>query len=266
MRRRIAARLVGAAALAQGLIGALAPALARDPAPAPARDPACAVPPALVEPVASLPALGAALERAAPVRIVALGSGTTQGIGASTPMASFPMRLEAALKPRTGSMVNVVNLGAQRQLASEMLARLEREVLAHKPTLVLWETGTVDAVRGVPLDEFTVQLEAGIAKLRQAGVDVVLIDPQYARYTPRVVNILPFVEAMRTVAGSGQLVLFDRFEVMRHWIDNNVFHLDERVPPRLAAGEIDQVYNCIAELLADMILTAAPKSSHVVAK
>jgi hypothetical protein len=176
------------------------------------------------------------------------------------------MRLAATLEPRTGASVTVVNLGAQRQLASEMVARLERDVLSQKPTLVLWETGTVEAVRGVPLDEFTQQLETGIARVRQAGADVLLIDPQFARYAPRMINVLPFVEAMRTVAGMDQLVLFDRYEVMRHWIDNNVFHLDERVAPRLAAGEIDQVYNCIAALLADVILSAAPKSSHTAAK
>jgi hypothetical protein len=254
MSRRALAGLIGAAVFA-----AAASAVA-------AAEPTCAVPPGLIEPVATLPRVGAALEHAEPLRIVALGSGTTQGIGASGPAASFPMRLAAKLEPRTASRVTVVNLGLQRQLASEMVARLERDVLTHKPTLVLWETGTVEAVRGVPLDDFTQQLEAGIARLRQAGADVVLIDPQYARYAPRMVNVLPFVEAMRTVAGMDQLVLFDRFEVMRHWIDNNVFHLDERAAPRLAAGEVDQVYDCIGVLLADVILSAAPKSSHTAAK
>jgi len=252
--RRAWAGLIGAIALVAGV-----PAHGADA-------PSCAVPPTLLEAVATLPRVGAAIERQEPLRIVALGSGTTQGIGASGPAASFPMRLEAKLQPRTGSRVSVVNLGVQRQLASEMLARLERDVLSHKPTLVLWETGTVEAVRGVPLDEFTQQLETGIARLRQAGADVLLIDPQYARYAPRMVNVLPFVEAMRTVAGMDQLVLFDRFEVMRHWIDNNVFHLDERAAPRLAADEIDQVYDCIGALLADVILSAAPKSNHIVAK
>jgi lysophospholipase L1-like esterase len=251
----MAAWLLGAGAL----LSALPPSAA-------ARDQACAVPPALIEPVATLPVVGLTLERVQPVRIVALGSGTTQGMGASSPAASFPMRLQAALQPRVAAPVSVINQGVQRQTAQEMLARLERDVLSYKPTLVLWETGTVDAVRGVPLDEFTALLDAGISRLRQAGVDIMLIDPQYARYAPRVVNILPFVEAMRTVAGMGQLVLFDRFEVMRHWVDNNVFHLDERAPPRVVMGEIDQVYNCIAELLADVIVAAPPKSSHTAAK
>jgi lysophospholipase L1-like esterase len=254
MRRRTV--MAGVAALALGLVQG----------PAAAGNPSCAVPPVLLETAASLPHLGVAIERSLPVKIIALGAGTTQGLGASSPMASYPMRLEAILKPRTGGAVTMINLGKQGQSTSEMLARLERDVLAQKPTLVLWETGTVDAVRGVPLDEFTVHLEAGIAKLRQAGIDVLLVDPQYARHTARVVNILPFVEAMRTMAGMGQLVLFDRFEVMRHWIDNNVFQLDERAAPRLAAGDIDKVYNCIAELLAEQMLAAAPKASHTAAK
>lgn len=246
-------------------LGALALGLCLAPA-AVAGDPRCAVPQALIEPAAGLSAVAHALEHDTPVRIVAIGSGTTKGIGATGPAAAYPARLQSALQPRVKASVTMVNLGVQGQTANEMLARLKHEVMTHNPTLVLWETGTVDAVRGVPLDEFTTQLEAGINKLRRAGVDVLLIDPQYARHTARVVNILPFVEVMRTIAGMAQLVLFDRFEVMRHWVDNNIFQLDERAAPRLAAGDIDKVYNCIGELLADVILQAAPKSSHTAAK
>ena len=229
-------------------------------------EPKCAVPPALIEDASPLPALTKIAERALPIRIVALGSGTTQGMGASAPAASFPARLEAALGRRVISHVNVINVGVQRQTAGDMLARLERDVLAHRPALVLWETGTVDAVRGVALDDFTAQLESGITRIRQAGADVMLIDPQYSRAASRVVNILPFVEAMRTFAAAEDLILFDRFEVMRHWIDNGIFHLDERQAPRLTAGEIDQVYDCIAQLLGEVIVNALPKAAHTAAK
>jgi acyl-CoA thioesterase I len=232
-----------------------------------AESPRCAVPPALLPDPTPLPALSAAaLERTPPVRIVALGSGTTQGLGASSPAASFPARLEAALAPRLAPPVSVLNQGVQRQTAADMLARLDRDVLAQRPALVLWETGTVDAVRGVALDDFSAQLEAGIARIRRAGADVLLIDPQYARYAPRVVNILPFVEAMRTVAASHGVMLFDRFEVMAYWIDNEVFHLDDRPAPRLVGSEIDQVYDCIAELIAHMILDAIPQAAPTAAQ
>ncbi len=187
-------------------------------------------------------------------------------MGASGPASAFPARLEVALGRRVTSLVNVINVGVPRQTAGDMLARLERDVLAHRPALVLWETGTVDAVRGVPLDDFTAQLESGITRIHQAGADVVLIDPQYSRAAPRVVNILPFVEAMRTIAAADDLILFDRFEVMRHWVDTNVFHLDERQAPRLAATEIDQVYDCIAQLLGQMIVKALPQAAHTAAR
>jgi acyl-CoA thioesterase-1 len=246
---------------ALALLGALIPTAA-----ARAADPTCAVPPALLEAAFTLPATGAAVANAQPIRIVALGSGTTFGLGASTPAASFPARLEQTLRPRLVSPIIVANQGVQRQTIADMVARLDRDVLAHSPTLVLWETGTVDAVRGLGLDDFTAALETGVARIQRAGADVLLIDPQYARAMPRLVNLLPFVEAMRTVAASHELILFDRFEVMRYWIDNNVFHLDERAPPRLVVGEIDQVYDCIAQLLAQVILNATPKTAPTAAK
>jgi hypothetical protein len=221
-------------------------------------NPICSVPPTLVTDDSPLPVVAQAAARGAPIRIVALGSGTTLGLGASSPAAAFPARLEATLRPQLASPVTVINQGVQRQSASDMVARLDKDVLVLKPTLVLWETGTVDAVRGVPLDEFSETLEAGVARIREAGADVLLIDPQYARHMPRLVNLLPFVEAMRTIAANQDLILFDRFEVMHHWVDNNIFHLDERAAPRVVGSEIDQVYDCIGRLLAGMILHAAP--------
>jgi lysophospholipase L1-like esterase len=236
------------------------------PAGARSVEPACAVPPALLEVASALPATAAAVARAQPIRIVALGSGTTFGLGASTPAASYPARLEQALRPRVAPPVTAVNQGVRGQTVADMLARLDRDVLASSPTLVLWETGTVDAVRGVGLDEFSAALETGIARIQAAGGDVLLIDPQYARSMPRLVNILPFVEAMRTIAAGQEVILFDRFEVMRYWIDNDVFHLDERAPPRLAGNEIDQVYDCIAQLLAQVILSAIAPTAPTAAK
>ena len=232
------------------------------PVAAAAADRTCAVPSDLIETAATLPAWSAAaLDRASRLRIVAIGSGTTKGVGASTPAASYPSRLEIALRTRMAERITVVNQGIQRQTASDMMARLDRDVLAHKPHLVIWETGTVDAVRGVQLDDFGALLEAGVARIRDAGADVLLIDPQYARMTPRVVNLLSFVEAMRTFAAGQDVMLFDRFEVMRHWVDNDVFHLDEGTSLRPVGNEIDQVYDCIAQLVARMILDATPDAA-----
>jgi len=232
------------------------------PIAAAAAEPTCVVPPSLLETAATLPEWSvAALDRASPLRIVALGSGTTKGLGASTPAASFPARLEVALRARVGARVTVLNQGVQRETANDMMARLDRDVLAHKPHLVIWETGTVDAVRGVPLDDFGALLEAGVAHIREAGADVLLVNPQYARAMPRVVNLLPFVEAMRTFSASQDVMLFDRFEVMRYWVDNDVFHLDESVAPRLVGAEIDAVYDCIGQLIARMIIDATPDAA-----
>ena len=80
--------------------------------------------------------------------IVAIGSSSTQGVGASSPAASYPSRLEAELRKRFPQVdIRVINRGKGGEDAPEELARLERDVIAEHPDLVIWQLGTNAVLR-----------------------------------------------------------------------------------------------------------------------
>ncbi|MEO8421554.1 MAG: SGNH/GDSL hydrolase family protein, partial [Hyphomicrobium sp.] len=79
---------------------------------------------------APLPKFSAALASGQPVRIIALGSSSTQGIGASSPKACYPVKLQAELSQRfPGNKITVENLGIGGQLATDMLRRIKNDVI-----------------------------------------------------------------------------------------------------------------------------------------
>lgn len=221
-------------------------------APARAED-RCAVPHELLEDDGDLPATAAALARKQPIKIVALGSAATAGAGASGVDAAFPARLRMHLAARLpGHAVSVVNKGVARRSAAEMSAHLDAEVLSERPTLVLWEAGTVDAVRGIEVDGFSRTLSDGVARLKAAGADVILIEPQYSPRTTTLMNLQPYLEAVHMVADGARVDLFRRFDIMRHWMDQGRFDMTLKPPP--LTSEIDAVYDCIGRLIAQLII------------
>src|SRR5277367_5183294 len=133
-----------------------------------------AVPPARVE----LPHLAQRLDKDAPITIVAFGSSSTEGVGASTPAHTYPAQLEADLDRMVpkDEPVTVVNRGIGGQDADDMLARLDRDVIAVKPDLVIWQTGTNDPLRKLPLDRFEAETHEGINRMQAAQIDVVLME------------------------------------------------------------------------------------------
>jgi hypothetical protein len=97
--------------------------------------------------------------------------------------------LSSALAGRFPSArIKVVNLAVARQTAKAAVERLVRDVLPLKPTLVIWETGTMEAVRGIDVDEFRETVEAGINELRAAGAEVVLMNMQFSRETDAMIE------------------------------------------------------------------------------
>jgi acyl-CoA thioesterase-1 len=160
-----------------------------------------------------------------PVKIVALGSSSTYGDGASTPAASYPSRLAAELaRLLPGQAISVLNRGVNGDDTPGMLARLARDVLAEQPDLVLWQAVTNGLLGDRPVADEAALLREGLARMKASGADVVLIDPQYA---PAVIA-KPAAEAMvamtAAVAKDEQVGLFRRFALMRHW------HEAEHVP------------------------------------
>jgi hypothetical protein len=125
---------------------------------------------------------------------------------------------------------------------------------ATKPALVVWQTGTVDAMDAVDLDRFNDTLERGIAIARKAGADVVLVNAQYSPRTESMIALGTYIDDMRWVALQHEVPLFNRFETMKVWADLGTFDFTG------AKDKLDtarRVHDCIGRLLADLVTEAA---------
>jgi hypothetical protein len=216
--------------------------------------PDCRVPPELVEDDPRLPSLAEHFRNRHPITIIAIGGASTAGRAAANPEEeAYPRRLEDALRRRHPEVpITVLNKGIARQTTQEMVDRFARDVYAAAPTLVLWETGTFDAARGVDVDVFASALETGLAELRERKLATMLIDMQYSRRTASVINFEPYLEAMQRRADVDEVYVFRRFEMMKYWSENGVFQFAD-VPPEQRARLAADVYGCIGERLADAI-------------
>ena len=206
------------------------------------------------------PLLGvqAELDAGEPLTIVALGSSSTEGAGASSRAASYPARLEALLRTALpGVELRVINAGKSGETSAEMLARMETDVLAHDPDLVIWQAGGNEVLRGGDTAGFLAQMRAGLRRLRAAGVEVVLMDNQRA---PRILSApasRSFDAAMQELSQAERVPLFARSRLMQRWRDAGM-------PPAevLASDGLhhnDRGYACLAEALAASLIRA---SSH----
>ena len=237
------------------LLGVFVAAL---PAPgnaaAPAPSPHCQVPPELVEDDPRLPQLAQRLRDKQPVTIVAIGGASTAGRATGNAAeASYPSRLQAVLRGRyPEASITVLNKGISRQTTQEMVDRFPRDVFALGPALVIWETGTVDAARGVDVDVFASALADGLAELREHKLEVMLVDMQYSRGTASIINFEPYLSTMWHMADLDDVYVFRRFEMMKYWSETGVFSFVE-VPKARRATLAAEVYGCIAERLADAI-------------
>jgi acyl-CoA thioesterase I len=218
-----------------------------------AEHPACGVPPEIVEAVPSLPNLTAAIHHHKPVRILVIGGASTKGAAAGAPENAYPSRLQAALQKRFPDVpITVVNQGMPRQTARQMVRRFPAEVSEDEPTLIIWEVGISDAVRGVDLDEFASALQAGIDLTKNRAIDLMLVDMQFSRKATTVIDFDHYLDTIRRVGEMSNVYVFPRFAVMRNWSEENVFDYDD-VPESERARLAAQVYECLGRALAEVI-------------
>jgi len=201
-----------------------------------------------------------------PLTIVAIGSSSTAGAGASSPTASYPSRLAVELKARLpGHDIVVLNRGVNGEETDNMIARFGIDVVAARPQLVLWQVGTNSVLRDHPLRPHGVELREGLKLLKAAGADVVLIDPQYAPAVLTKPETPGMVEQIALAAKDENIDLFRRFAVMRNWYEVQHLGFDVFVSPdRLHMN--DWGYGCWAKLLAAAIAEAATRplaSAHL---
>jgi lysophospholipase L1-like esterase len=190
-----------------------------------------------------------------PVVIIAFGSSSTAGYGATSPEFNYPNRLSAQLRRQYPSAnITVLNRGKGGDDAPEMMQRLQAEVLDMKPDLVIWQVGTNAVLRNLDPAETAKMVEDGVARIQAAGADIVLVDPQYSpKITERAESASTMVRLLGKVAQLRHIGIFPRFEVMREWHEQQALPIDSFV---IADGlhMNDWGYACFAQLLGDDII------------
>ncbi len=193
--------------------------------------------------------------------ILVLGAGSSLLPGTNGSKDAYPARLQHALMERLpGVEVKVTTDVKAKRGAAEMVKAMPQALSAAKPALVVWQTGTVDAMQGMDPDQFSQTLDRGVNIARSAGADLVFINPQYSPRTESMIALGTYAENMRWVALQHEVPLFDRFAIMKLWADTGTFDLYSATK-KLDMAE--HVHDCIGRLLAELVITAAkPSEPH----
>ena len=204
----------------------------------------------------SLPHVANKLVAGQPVMIVAFGSSSTAGFGASSPDFNYPNRLAAQLRRQYPTAdITVINAGVGGEDAPEMMKRLQKEVIDVHPDLVIWQVGTNAVLRNLDPGDTAKMVEDGISRIQAAGgADVVLVDPQYSpAVNQRPESAGKMVKLLGKVAELRHVGIFPRFEVMRDWHEKQAIPVESFV---IADGlhMNDWGYACFAQLLGDDII------------
>lgn len=201
---------------------------------------------------APLRAVRRAILQNRPVRVVALGSSSTVGVGASSPRATYPVRLENDLEGVIeGLKVEMYTRGQSGEIAEDAAERIKADVAELKPDLVVWQVGTNDAVARIDAETFGDLLRETLTWLASHKIDVVLIDPQYVERLSKDVRYMSIVNEIATVASEKRVLLVNRYDAMADlarqnpgasYLSNDRFHLN------------DLGYQCMAEYATKAIV------------
>ncbi|HKU06892.1 MAG TPA: SGNH/GDSL hydrolase family protein [Bradyrhizobium sp.] len=231
------------------LAGCLAGSVARaEDAP-----PACEVPAYLLSSDSTLAKVAEAVKGGKPLNVLVIGSRSSTI--PSQDGSAYPAKLQATLKDKLGAVP--VNLSVEIQsgkTAEQVATTLVKLVEAKSPTLVIWQTGTYDAIRGIDPDDFRSAVDEGVGALQKAGVDVVLVNLQYSPRTETMTSVPPYLDNMRVVAQQHDIPLFDRFSIMRHWNDSGDFDLFSATHGVELAK---RVHACLGRALSKFVIDAA---------
>ena len=214
---------------------------------------------------ATLAPLSAKVAQGQPLAILAIGSSSTEGVGASAKDRTYPARLQALLaKAWPKSRIEIVNAGIGGETAPQTLARLKAALSARSYDLVIWQVGTNDAIRGGDLDAFRTMVSDGIAMVRGAGPALAIRDPQVVPSVRDPQRYDAYVEAVGDIARREAVPVFARYAAMREWHRSDAeafkaalwsdgFHMSD-------AG-----YDCLARDMANAMVGMAAPTRPVVA-
>jgi lysophospholipase L1-like esterase len=222
--------------------------------PLPESDP-CEVPGYILFGESKLDHVRKVVEEDKRLTVLVIGSGSSVMPGPDGVGKAYPGKLEQALRKRfPGVDIKVIALAKSRQTAADMSQALEKALLDHKPDLVIWQTGTVDAMRGVDPESFRTSLDDGINHIVDAGADLILMNMQYSPRTETMISLSNYADIMQVVARDREVPLFDRREIMRYWNDNGNFDLNLATKDLATAYK---VHDCLGRALASLVVEAS---------
>ena len=187
------------------------------------------------------------------ITVIAFGSSSTEGAGASSQINTYPARLEAELKQQfPGVNVRVINRGIGGEDVAEMLKRFDRDIIAAKPDLVVWQLGTNAILRDDGIAPEQPLMLRGIHQFKKADIDVVLMNPQFAPKVMRDPDAIPMIEMIAEIARTTNVPVFRRFEMMRHWHEDLAMPYEKFLSSDLLHMN-DYSYGCVARYLGAAI-------------
>lgn len=241
----------------------------------------CDAPDNLTGDIAPLPHVAAVLKPDSTLNVLTVGSATVfgpaeslqpgtltgqaLGLGNTKPSAgpatlteaAFPLRMAQDLQTAIpGLNVKMTVRGGRGMLASEMLTILRSELKAAHYDLVIWQTGTVEAVHDVPTGSFYQTLSDGAALIAASGADLVLVDPQFSRFLYAAADLDPYSQTLREIAAQPGAVLFRRFDLMRFWSISGQIDM-ERTPRAQRLKIVEQLHACLGQALARLVTASA---------
>jgi hypothetical protein len=219
-----------------------------------AERPPCAVPDYLLYSDSQLKRVFSAVAKQRQLTITVVGTGSSALAGPDGPRSAYPARLQAALSQKlSGIPVKVVTLVRTRQTVDDLAKGMKKLVIDEKPDLVVWQAGTIDAMRRVDPDSFKSALEDGVDAIHKGGADVILMNMQYSPRTESMISLGPYADVMRVVSQQRDVPLFDRLGIMRHWSDVGAFDLYAAGKDNMLA---QRVHDCIGRAIATLVVDA----------
>jgi len=217
--------------------------------------PTCDVPDRFLPADSELTRVSAEIKDRHRLDITVVGSGSSALAGPDGARFAYPAQLEQALKDRLpGTEVKVTAHVPSRQTTADMAAAMPKILADDHPALVIWQAGTVDALRGVEPEEFRGSLDQGLEAIAAAGADVIMMNMQYSPRTESMLSVAPFADVMHWVAEQRGILLFDRLGIMHYWSDEGTFDLYAATSGYAMAR---RVHECIGRALASQIINAS---------
>jgi hypothetical protein len=215
---------------------------------------ACDVAAHLVHADAELPRVAAALSKSKSLTVVVIGTTSSTLPGAGGQALAYPARLEGALQKKLpGVAVKVISMAKPRQTAAEMAEGFPKLLKEEKPALVIWQTGTADAMKGIGAEAFQGTLETAVDRLHEGGADVIFMNMQYSPRTDAVISTAAYADAIRWVALEHAVNVFDRQAIMRQWSELGTFDL---LAATKSLDTAAKVHDCLGRMLADLVVEA----------